>query len=76
MEGVVWDELSEKRRARIQAKTEAFAAKLQNLKPAHVNLKHKMLFAVCKALHKDLLKNETAPGADNRYWMDKRWIRK
>jgi hypothetical protein len=67
MEGVIWDELSANRRARIEAKTRAFAAKFQNLK-------HRVLFVVCKILHKSILKQESTPGADNQFWIDHGWL--
>jgi multimeric flavodoxin WrbA len=75
MEGVIWEELSAPRRAKIEAKTKAFAAKLKSIKPARKNLKHRAIWLICKILHKIVLKKENPPGTDNQYWIDKGWIK-
>jgi multimeric flavodoxin WrbA len=75
MEGVIWDELSDKRRDRIVKKTERFAKRFLNLKPAGKSLKTRLLFFVTKQIHKSIQKKEDTPGADNRYWIEQGWLK-
>lgn len=76
MEGVIWKELSERRRKSIERKTKRLAEKYLVSKPIHKSLKIKGLFAICKILHKKTLGNEEIPSADNQYWIDNGWIKK
>jgi NAD(P)H-dependent FMN reductase len=76
MEGVIWDELSEKRRAAIEAKTRSFATRFQNRGPARKSLKHMALHKICKMMHQGALKKESTPSTDNQYWIDKGWLKK
>ena len=74
MEGVIWDELSDKRRNDIEKKTINFAKKFQHRKIVHKNLKVKFYFYFCKMIHKKVLKSEKVPSADNQHWIDNGWI--
>lgn len=76
MEGVIWDELSDRRRKSIEEKVKNLAVNYQVLKPVRKSLKVRGLFAISKALHKNTLKNEEIPSADNQHWIDNGWIRK
>ncbi|MDR0889599.1 MAG: NAD(P)H-dependent oxidoreductase [Oscillospiraceae bacterium] len=75
MEGVIWDELSTERRRKITAKTEKFAKRFIGAKPARQSLKTRALFFVAKQLHKNILKKEETPGADNRHWIAQGWLK-
>lgn len=76
MEGVIWEELSPKRRQAIEEKARRLALKYLVSKPARKSLKVKILFAICKRLHIKTLKNEEIPSADNQHWLDAGWIKK
>ncbi len=75
MEGVIWEELSEKRKSAIEKKTTAFARRFTDLKPAKMSVKVYLKFALCKFIHKSTLKKETVPSADNQHYIDKGWIK-
>jgi multimeric flavodoxin WrbA len=74
MEGVIWDELSVQRREKIIGKTKRFARRFVALKPAKRSLKTRLLFFVCKLLHKSILKKEDVIGADNAHWITEGWL--
>jgi multimeric flavodoxin WrbA len=76
MEGVIWNELSENRRHRIETKVKAFASKLPGKTTAQKSLKHRLLFAMCKMLHQKSVKIENPISTDNQYWLDMGWIHK
>jgi len=76
MEGVIWKELSERRRESIERRVKHLAAKYSVYKRAHKSLKVKGLFEICKILHKKIMKNEGTPSADNQHWIDNGWIKK
>jgi multimeric flavodoxin WrbA len=75
MEGVIWDELSKERRDKIIAKTERFSKTFIGIMPARKSLKTRLLFSMTKKLHKDMLKKEDTPSADNRYWIEHGWLK-
>ena len=74
LEGVIWNELSEKRRLDIAEKVEKFAAKSTPARTARKGLKVSLLFAVTKMMHQAAAKKEDPLSADNRYWQEKGWI--
>ena len=74
MEGVIWDELSAKRREKIERKLHRLAKHYATTTPARISLKVKFIWLVCKKLHRDFAKKETVLSADNQYWRDKGWI--
>jgi hypothetical protein len=75
MEGVIWNELSAKRRDKIITKVKRFAKKFIGIKPAGKSLKIKLMFFVTKQIHKTILKNESTPGADSRYLIARGWLK-
>ena len=76
MEGVIWDEISEKRRTGIKKKTEKLARKFIKMKKARKSFTVWLFFQFSKIMHNAVLQKETIPSADNQHWIDKGWIRK
>ena len=76
LEGVIWDELSEKRRAGIEKKAKRLGSKHVNIQPARKSLKTKLKFLMCKVMHAVALKNEDPPSADNQHWIDHGWLKR
>lgn len=75
MEGVIWNELSEKRRQKIEQKVTSLAKKFNKPKAGRRSMKVTLLFTICKILHKQILKSEKVPSADNQHWIDNGWIK-
>ena len=77
MEGVIWDEISEKRRQGFENKMRAFARKFHNLTPSKQTFTTKFYFNMCKMLQKQLSK-KTPAGAklsvDLQHWVDNGWV--
>lgn len=74
MEGVIWDELSAKRRERIAKRIRKLAARYRTPTRARRTLKIRFIWGICKSMHKGIAKNENPLSADNQYWKDKGWI--
>jgi hypothetical protein len=74
MEGVIWNDLSDKRRNKIKSKTDNFAKKYVTYKLGRKRLKVSLLFLICKMLHKGSLKKEESPSADNQHWINNGWL--
>lgn len=74
MEGVIWDELSAKRRRKIENKTMKMVRKYKGLKPGKKGIKVRVFFKVCKMIHRGLLKKEPEPSADNLHWINNGWL--
>ena len=74
IEGVVWEELSEKRKNKIELKVINLARKYRRFKPGRMGFKVRILFLMCKMIHKGLLKKEEIPSADNQHWINNGWI--
>ncbi|MCL1804366.1 MAG: NAD(P)H-dependent oxidoreductase [Eubacteriaceae bacterium] len=75
IEGIVWEELSEKRRTKIVSKVQSLAARCSANNPPRKNLKTRAAFFACKLMHKAALKSEEIPSLDNRHWIDNGWIK-
>ncbi|MEY8356865.1 flavodoxin family protein [Lachnospiraceae bacterium 54-53] len=75
MEGVIWNELSPKKREAITDKTEKLAKRYKKNAASRKGLKVRLLFAAAKKMHQAAAKNEDPLSADNRYWVHKGWIR-
>lgn len=76
MEGVVWDELSGKRRQKIERKARRLAERYKKAPAAaRMGLKVRALFTLTRLMHQAMVRGEETPSADNRYWLDKGWIR-
>jgi hypothetical protein len=76
LEGVIWEELSEKRRGKIERKTCRLGSEHLAMYPAGMSLKSKLKFLMCKVMHKALLKKESPPSADNQHWIDRGWLKR
>ena len=76
MEGVIWEELSDKRRDAITSKIAKLASKYKAMRPARKGFKVTALFGISKMMHKAVAKNENPLSADNQYWLEKGWIKK
>jgi len=37
-------------------------------------IKHRLIFAFCRMLHKKTVKSGADISADDRYWLEKKWI--
>ncbi|NLZ70029.1 MAG: NAD(P)H-dependent oxidoreductase [Clostridiaceae bacterium] len=74
MEGVIWDELSEKRRRKLTTACRRCGEKYVAMRPARMNLSVRLMFAICRMLQKSVLK-KGVHSTDNRYWIEQGWIR-
>lgn len=74
MEGVIWEELSEKRRTKIELTCkDAAEQQLRETAPASMNLKVKLLFSMARMLQRKL-KKEGRDTADLRHWIKQGWV--
>lgn len=76
MEGVIWKELSDKRRNIIIGKTQKLAHRYKKANKVHKGIKVPILFAITKKMHQVFIKNEEPLSADNRYWVEKGWVKR
>ena len=76
MEGVIWNEISDKRRNNIENKAKKLAKKYKKPFKTHKSLKVRLLFGIIKKMHGDFAKKEEILSADNQYWVEKGWIKK
>ena len=74
LEGVVWDELSEKRRGIITRKVKTLAKKSNTIQHARKGIPVRFLFAALRMMHQNIGKKEIPLSADNQYWKDRGWI--
>jgi len=74
LEGVIWDELSSKRRMKIERKAQRLGKNYVNILPAKKGLKVRFKFAVCRMMHKMVDKKEKIPSTDTLYWREQGWI--
>ena len=74
-EGVIWEDLSEKRRDEIEREARKLGEKYLRIRPAGKSLKTRFKFTMCKIMHNAVLKKEDVPGADNQYWIDQGWLK-
>jgi hypothetical protein len=74
MGSVKWDEIKDKRRRKVEGKLKEFSKHYISPKLGRKNIKVKTLFFISKRLHKDLLKKEDVPSADNQHWIDNGWL--
>jgi len=75
LEGVIWDELSEGRRIKIERKARQLGLKHSNIHPAGKSLKMRFKFLMCKIMHVAVFKKEDTPSADNQYWIEQGWLK-
>jgi hypothetical protein len=76
LEGVVWDELSVKRREKSEGQTRRLGQKYIGLRPAGKSPAMRFKFMMCKVMHAAVLKKEDVPSADNRHWIEQGWLKK
>lgn len=74
MEGIVWNELSSKRRKKIILKISRLAKKYNRQTYARQGLGVRLRFSLCRILHKTAADKENVLSADNQYWLQKGWI--
>lgn len=74
MEGVIWNQLSGKRKKIIADKVTKLSNRYMKPYKAGKGIKVTMKFAICKKMHEAVAKNEEPLSADNQYWVDKGWI--
>lgn len=73
MEGIIWDELSEKKRAQINRKIKTFSKSININKEKTMNLKVKLYFTLLKSMQKSS-KRKGIESLDVKYWEDQGWI--
>ena len=76
IEHVIWEKISERRKKIIKTKIKKIVNKYGKKSNVHKSIKHYILFSICKILHQNTLKNENPISADNKYWLEKKWIKK
>lgn len=81
MEGVIWPELSEKRKAFIYKKVDAFSRRYQKVskvptkRKAPMKIKVRLYFALCKKMHEAGLKNAKEEYLDDLHYLKNGWIK-
>ncbi len=75
LEGVIWDELSDKRKNIIIRKVKKTAEKYKKTCISRKKIKVNMKFIISKIMHQSVAKKEKPLSADNQYWVDKGWIK-
>lgn len=74
MEGVIWDELSDKRRETITNKAKKLSMRYTKDYKARKGIKVSAKFAICKLMHKKFITKDGQLSADDQHWVDKGWI--
>ncbi len=75
---IVWERLSEKKRAELTRKVKRLSGKFAGMdysKPAHTNLITKAKFFVCRLMQRKLHKNDPEY-LDGKYWAEQGWLGK
>lgn len=75
MEGVIWNELSEKRRKTITDKAQRLSRRYKRPCKARKGLIVRMKFLLCKTMHQAVAKTENPLSADNQHWLEQGWIK-
>ena len=75
-EGVIWDELSEKRRGAIEKKVRVFADGFLGQGPAAMGLSVKMKFVLCKSIQRSQLKKGGPVSPDLQHYLDRGWVQR
>jgi len=76
LEGVIWDELSEKRRTSIEGQVRRLGSVYITLPPAGKSINTRLKFLMCKVMHASALKKEDPPSADNQHWISHGWLKR
>ena len=72
MGDIVWDKLTEQKRAELTGKIKKFAH-IDYTKPAHTNLITKIKFSCCRMMQRSLHKNDPEY-LDGKYWAKQGWL--
>lgn len=75
LEGVIWRELSDKRKENILKKVKKLSRKYTKSSTTKMGIKVKMKFMITKMMHQSAAQKEEILSADNKYWLDKGWIK-
>lgn len=70
----VWDELSQKRRKKIDKTVRRLAYKYRFIIPAKKSLKVKLLFSISRMMIQNSLKSNCQPSSDAQYWRNQGWL--
>lgn len=76
MSDIIWEKLSEKKRAQLTRKVERLSRKFARIdysKPARTNLITKLKFSFCRAMQKSLHKSDPEY-LDGKYWTQQGWL--
>lgn len=78
MSDIVWERLSEKKKAKLTSKIEKLSQSFVHIdykKPAHTNLITKIKFLFCRMMQQSLHKNNPEY-LDGKYWAEQGWLGK
>ena len=76
MGDIFMDKMTPKHRLMLSKKMHKLAEKVSRIKlRKHMSIKVKLLFAMAKAQHAMILKNETLPSLDNEHYIKNGWIK-
>lgn len=75
MEGVIWNELSDKRRKIITDKFKKLSLRYTKIYKTRKGVKVNAKFAICKIMHQKFITNEGQLSADDQHRVDKGWIK-
>lgn len=78
MSDIVWEKLSEKKRAELTKKVNRLSRKFARIdytKPAHTNVITKVKFSVCRRMQQTLHENDPEY-LDGKYWAEQGWLEK
>lgn len=75
MEGVIWNELSDKRRKTITDKAKKLSMRYKKSYNVRKGIKVSAKFALCKLMHQKFIPKESVLSADDQHWLDKGWIK-
>lgn len=74
-QGVIWEDLSPKKRGFIIGKAKQLARRYHKPKRVRRSLKVAVYFHLCRLLHQHSLRRTSSPSADNLYWLEQGWIK-
>lgn len=74
-ESIYWDEISLKRKTKMEYKVRNLAKNYKSNKSINMGMKVKLIFKINKMLHKKTLSTEQTVSADNQHWIDNGWLK-
>lgn len=76
MGDILWNQITDKHKKMLENKMRKLANKVTIVKPRlHKSLKVRVLFFMCKRMHQGVLNAEKEPSLDNRFFIEKGWIK-